>query len=225
MVTLWTNCPSTALAHLSFHFYPKRTSHALKLQCKPVSQERTVRRLALKKMCSWFELKVDAADETSFSSKISEGPKTSDELVFSRSWTKALSLHALLQPQIQMETALTEQQVFLGQDPFKLQVDLERRSWQWRNLGVDQQGISQASSTTSKSWTQILGAANAELVCHLHIWMREIKLHILFFSELVFSKSDLDSVTDPAGNKAPCKCWLTSCDDRLTTALTDPSSY
>lgn len=109
-------------------------------------------------MCSWFSLKVDAPDEASFSSKISEGPKSSDELVFPRSWTKVLSLHSLLQPQIQMERALIEQHIFLGQDTFKLQINLERRGCQWRNLAVDHQGINQASSTTIKTWTQILGA-------------------------------------------------------------------
>lgn len=137
-------------------------------------------------MCSWFSLKVDAPDEASFSSKISEGPKSSDELVFPRSWTKVLSFHSLLQPQIQMETAIIEQHIFLGQDPFKLQVNLERRGCQWRNLGVDHQGTNQASSTTSKAWTQILGAANAVLVCHLHIWMREIKLQLCSLVNLFF---------------------------------------
>lgn len=213
MVTLWTNCLSAALAMFPFIFIPREFSMLWNCNTSQSHKGGQSEDLLLKKMCSWFSLKVDVPDEASFFSKISEGPKSADELVFPN-WTISL-MKKSAKPSFSPSTTDPDGESSYrtahffragyfqtaGQ-PRKKRLPMKEP---WCGSSRYKSGFlyhHQSLNSNSRSCECCVGLPPA----HLN---EGDETTTLFLSELVFPKSDLDFVTDPARKKAPCRCWLT----------------
>lgn len=217
--------PISSSSHVSFHFHPKGIFHALKLQYKPVSQGRTVRRLALKKnvfliftksRCSWWSQLflqnlwraqefwwIGFPQKLNKSAKPSFSPSTTDPDGESSYRTAHFFRAGYFQTADQpRKKRLPMKEPCCGSSRYKPGFIYHH----------------QDLNSNSRSW-------NAALVCHLHIWMREIKLQLcssvnLFFQSQIWTLSLILLERRPHAGAGWHYAMTGS-----PHALADPSSY